>query len=200
MEKPTENTYPVNELIKRRWSPRAFADRPVERGKLYSLFEAARWAASSFNEQPWSFLVATKAESTRYVRLLDCLVEGNREWAKNAPLLMLSVARLDFERNGKPNRHAYHDVGLAMANLIFQATDCGLFAHQMAGFDVDRARESLEIPDGYDPVAMVALGYPGDVGTLPESLEQRERAPRTRKALADFVFSGTWRESFPFES
>ncbi len=133
MEKPADAQYPIHDLIKRRWSPRAFSDRPVERDILRSLLEAARWAPSSNNEQPWNFIVATKDDQAEFSRLLSCLVEGNSLWAQHAPVLMVSVARMSFEDDGKPNRHAFHDVGQAVANLIVQATTLGLMVHQMAG-------------------------------------------------------------------
>jgi nitroreductase len=197
MQKLAETRYPIHELLRERWSPRAFADRMVEPEKLRSLLEAARWAPSSFNEQPWSFIVATKEHAGEYERLLSCLVEGNVRWAQHAPVLMLSVARLAFERNQKPNRHAFHDVGLSVENLVIQATALGLAVHQMAGFHVDKARELFSIPDGHEPVAALVLGFPGDPAGLPEDLREREVAPRIRKPLESFVFSGQWGQSSP---
>jgi len=197
MRKLAETRYPIHELLRERWSPRAFADRMVEPEELRSLLEAARWAPSSFNEQPWSFIVATKQHPGEYERLLSCLVEGNVRWAQHAPVLMLSVAKLAFERNGKPNRHAFHDVGLAVENMVIQATALGLAVHQMAGFHVDKARELFSIPDGHEPVAALVLGFPGDPAGLPEDLREREVAPRIRKALESFVFSGQWGQSSP---
>ena len=197
MQKLAETRYPIHELLRERWSPRAFADRMVEPDKLRSLLEAARWAPSSFNEQPWSFIVATKEHPGEYERLLSCLVEGNIRWAQHAPVLMLSVAKLAFERNQKPNRHAFHDVGLAVENMVIQATALGLAVHQMAGFHVDKARELFSIPDSHEPVAALVLGFPGDPAGLPEDLRERERAPRTRKPLESFVFSGQWGQSSP---
>ncbi len=197
IEKLAETKHPIHDLLRRRWSPRAFADRAVEPEKLRILLEAARWAPSSFNEQPWSFIVATHENRVEYERLLSCLVEGNQRWAKTAPVLMLSVAKLAFERTGKPNRHAFHDVGLAVENLVIQATALGLIVHQMAGFDVEKAREQFQIPEGVEPVAAIALGYPGDLENLPEPLRERERAPRTRKPLEEFVFSGHWGQASP---
>src|SRR6266702_6198279 len=126
MEKLAETQYPIHDLLRRRWSPRAFSDRRVEPDKLRSLWEAARWAASSFNEQPWSFIVATRQKQEEHARLLSCLVEKNQQWARLAPVLMVSVAKLKFEKTGKPNRHAFHDVGLAMGNLLVEATALGL--------------------------------------------------------------------------
>ncbi|HAX80143.1 MAG TPA: nitroreductase [Cyanobacteria bacterium UBA11372] len=195
MDKTSDTQYPIADLIKQRWSPLAFADRLVEPEKLCSVLEAAKWAASSYNEQPWSFIIATKDNQAEFARLLSCLAEGNQEWAKNAPVLMLSVAKLYFQRNGTENRHAFHDVGAAAANLAIQATALGLLIHQMAGFDVPKARELYNIPEGYDPVAAIALGYLGDPETLSERLQQREFAPRTRKPLEEFVFSTTWNQA-----
>jgi nitroreductase len=192
MEKPAEAQYPILDLLRRRWSPRAFADRLVEPEKLRGLLEAARWAPSSYNEQPWSFLVATKDDPENFQRLLSCLVEGNQAWAQFAPVLMISIARLNFAQNGQPNRHAFHDVGLAAENLVIQAMALDLMVHQMAGFYPDKARELFRIPSGYEPVAAIAVGYPGEPDRLPEKLRQRELAPRTRKALREFVFGGEW--------
>lgn len=192
MEKPADARYPLHELMRRRWSPRAFSSRPVEPEKLALLFEAARWAPSCFNEQPWAFVFAAKDQPAEFDRLAQCLVEGNRAWAQHAAILMLSVAKLNFDYDGHPNRHAYHDVGLAVENMILQAVTLGILAHQMAGFDVEKARRDLAIPAGHDPVAMIALGYPGELDLLPEKLRQREAAPRTRRPLAQFVFAGIW--------
>ena len=192
-----DTQYPIDDLLRRRWSPLAFSEQRVEPEKLCSVLEAARWAASSYNEQPWSFIVATKDNPAEFDRLLGCLAEGNQEWAKNAPVLMLSVAKLYFERNGVENRHAFHDVGAAAALLSIQATANGLFIHQMAGFDVPKAREVYGISEGYEPVAAIALGYLEDSKILSEKLQQRENAPRTRKPLEKFVFSGSWNQVSP---
>jgi nitroreductase len=197
VEKPADAQYPIYDLIKRRWSPRAFSDRPVEPGTLRSLLEAARWAPSSNNEQPWNFIVATKDDQAEFSRLLSCLVEGNSLWAQHAPVLMVSVARLSFEDDGKPNRHAFHDVGQAVANLIVQATALGLMAHQMAGFHPDKVRELYGVPKEFEPVAAMALGYPGDPQSLPDKLRTRELAPRERKHIAEFVFTGRWGQTSP---
>ncbi|MCP9468454.1 MAG: nitroreductase family protein [Nitrospira sp.] len=192
MEKPAPTDYPIHELLARRWSPRAFAERPVEPEKLQSLFEAARWAPSSNNEQPWRFIVANKADETQWNRLFACLVEGNRVWAFRAPVLALSVASLYFGKTGAPNRHAMHDTGMAVQNLAIQAVALGLIVHQMAGFDVEQARKDLKIPSEYEPVAMIAVGYPGDPSLLSGALHEREVAPRRRQPVSSFVFSGEW--------
>ncbi|HVS35528.1 MAG TPA: nitroreductase family protein [Gemmataceae bacterium] len=192
MIKAASNDYPIHDLLKRRWSPRAFADRLVEPEKLRSLLEAARWAPSSFNEQPWIFLIGTRDRPEEYERVLGCLVEFNQAWAKAAPVLLLTCAHLTFDRNGQPNRHAFHDVGLAMANLTMQATAEGLAVHQMAGIVPERVRAAFGVPDGWDPVAAAAVGYAGDPNTLSDELRRREEAPSTRKPLTSFVFSGGW--------
>ena len=197
IEKSADTQYPINDLLRQRWSPLAFSDQMVEPEKLCSVLEAARWAASSYNEQPWSFIVATKDNQGEFERLLSCLAEGNQEWASNAPVLMISVAKLHFERNGVENRHAFHDVGAAATQLAIQATANGLFIHQMAGFDVPKTREIYSIPEGYEPVAAIALSYQGDPQTLSEKLQQRELTPRSRKLLEKFVFSGAWNQASP---
>lgn len=196
MEKPADSQYEIHELIKKRWSPRAFSGQAVEPEKLRSLLEAARWAASCFNDQPWNFILATRDDREEFARLLNCLVESNILWAQHAPVLMLSVARLNFEYNGKPNRHAFHDVGQAAANLTIQAAALGLFVHQMAGFDAAKAREQFSIPEGYEPVAAIAVGYLGDPDSLTAELRERELAPRTRRPQESFVFTGKWGKTF----
>ena len=197
MEKLAPAQYHIVDLIARRWSPRAFQERPVEPEKLKSLFEAARWAPSSSNEQPWRFLVATKEQRSDYDKLLNCLSERNVKWASRAPLLILSVASLLFEDDGNPNRHAMHDTGLAVENLVLQATALGLQAHQMAGYDVEKARKECQIPSGFEPVAMIAVGYPGDLAVMPDYLRERELKPRERQPIEDFVFSAGWGRTSP---
>ena len=197
MEKPAETAYAIEDVIARRWSPRAFEERPVEPGKLKRLFEAARWAPSSNNEQPWRFLVATRDNQSDYEKLFGCLSEGNSKWVFRVPVLMLSVASLFFEDDGKPNRHALHDTGMAVENLVLQATALGLQAHQMAGYDVDKARRECQIPSGFEPVAMIAIGYPGDPSILPDYLRQREVKPRERQPIGDFVLSASWARPSP---
>ncbi len=192
-----ETSEPIHELLSMRWSPRAFDTRPVEPEKLRALFEAARWAASSYNAQPWYFIVATKDDPKNFQRILDSFVEFNQGWAKSAPTLALSVAGSKFQHNGEQNRHALHDVGQAAANLALQAAALGLQVHQMAGILPDKARELFSIPEGYEPVAGIAIGYPGDASSLPEHLKERENAPRERKPLKSFVFAGKWGEPSP---
>jgi nitroreductase len=197
MEKLAETHAPVPELVQRRWSPRAFSSRPVEPEKLRSLFEAARWAASSGNTQPWSFIIATKDDPENFGRVLQAFNENNQAWAKDAPLIGLSVAALNFPGSDKPNRFAFHDVGQAAATLAITATDLGLQLHQMGGIFPDKAREIFGVPQDYEVVAGLALGYPGDANALPEKLRERELAPRQRKPAAEFVFTGQWGKTAP---
>ncbi len=192
MEKVAETRAPIDELLARRWSPYVFSERSVAPEILLSLLEAARWAPSSFNEQPWAFLVATKENPAEFERLLSCLVPANQEWARQAPVLMLSVAKLNFDRGGKSNRHAFHDVGLAAMSLVVEAMAHGLYVHQMAGILPERARELYSIPEGWDAVAGIAIGYVGDSSAVSEKLRQRDAAPRSRKPLEQMVFSGRW--------
>jgi nitroreductase len=192
MQRPAKTDFPIHDLLRERWSPRAFDARLIEPAKVKSLLEAARWAASSYNEQPWAFIVGTKDQPAQYASVLECLIEFNQGWARSAPMLLLTVAHLQFEKNGQPNRHAYHDVGLAMGNLSAQATAEGLLLHQMAGILPDRAKQVFAIPDGWEAVTGVAIGYPGDPATLPDPLRERELAERTRKPAASFVFAGKW--------
>ena len=200
MEKPAETKYPIEEILKRRWSPRAFSDRPVEPEKLQSLFEAARWAPSCFNEQPWAFIVATKSQPQEHANLLACLVEGNQKWAIDAPVLMVSVAKLNFDKTGKPNRHAFHDVGLAMGNMLVQATALGLFVHQMGGFSPEKVRAIYGVPEGFEPVAAIAIGYGLAADELPEAFREFALGARSRKPVSGFVFEGHWGETSRFAS
>jgi nitroreductase len=192
--KTAATRFPIEALLAERWSPRAFQQRAVEQEKLGSLLEAARLAPSCFNDQPWSFFVATRDERERFERLASCLVETNRAWAEKAPVLMLSVARKTFRQNGKPNRHAGHDVGLAVGGMLVQAQALGLSVHQMAGFDAQRARELLGIPDDHEPMAMTAVGYRGEPDALPDKLRERELAPRERRPLAEIAFGARFGE------
>ncbi len=186
--------HPILTAIAQRWSPYAYdASRPVEREKLLACLEAARWAASSYNEQPWSFIIATQQQPAEFARMLQCLAEPNQPWARHAPVLMLTVAARNFTRNNKPNRVAEHDVGLAIGNLAIQASALGLQAHQMAGIEPAKIRASYSVPEGYDPVTAVALGYPAATHSDAELL-QRDAGARARKKFADFVFAGAWKK------
>jgi nitroreductase len=190
MNKPATPGYPINELMRERWSPRAFLDKAVEPGKLLAIMEAARWAPSSFNEQPWTFFIARKEETEEFEKMLGCLVEANRAWAKGAPVLLISVVKKSFTQGGKPNRVAIHDVGLASENMTLQAVELGLLTHGMAGIEQEKVRDVYNLPEDYEAVAAWAIGYDGDPALLQGKLREMEEAPRTRKALKEFVFGG----------
>jgi nitroreductase len=197
-KKPAPAAVPIHELIVHRWSPRAFEARAVEPEKLRMLFEAARWAASSYNAQPWYFIVGVKDDPENYQKVLGSFVEFNQAWAKGAPVIALSVAGLKMPQDGSVNRHAFHDVGQAAATLALQATALGLQVHQMAGILPDKARQIFAIPADYEAVAGFAIGYPGDPLTLPEGrLRDNETGPRHRKPVSSFVFTGKWGEPSP---
>jgi nitroreductase len=187
-----ETAHPINYLLRQRWSPRAFADKRVEPEKLRSMLEAARWAPSSFNAQPWSFLVATKDEPADYQRMLGCLVEFNQRWARSAPVLMISVATSAFTHNGKPNRHAFYDTGAAVAMLAVEATSLGLHLHQMAGFEPEKVREAYHVPATAEAVSAIAVGYLGDPASLSDDLRKKEEVPGQRRPLSEFVFAKGW--------
>jgi nitroreductase len=192
--KRAKTEYPIHELLQKRWSPRAFVAQPVEPDKLRSILEAARWAASGGNLQPWAFVLGTQEDPDLFARLVGCLEEGNVRWAAKAPVLGLSIVRLT-RPNGRPNRTAMHDVGLAMQNLVIQATAFDLYVHMMGGYSTEKARSEFAIPDDHEPVAMFALGYLGDPTTLDEKHQQSELTERTRRPLADFVFGARWGEA-----
>lgn len=182
----------VLDVIQTRWSPRAFADTPVPTDALQQVLEAARWAMSSYNEQPWRYIVASRSsDPDGYDRILSCLNEFNRSWAENAPVLMLGFVKTEFEHNGNPNRHARHDLGAASAFLTLQATKLDLYVHQMAGILPDVIKETFDLPDDVEPVTALALGEIGDPDDLPEDLAQREYDKRSRKPLSEVVFDAS---------
>ena len=188
---PTD--HPIAALFATRWSTRAYQDRPVPAATLRSVLEAARWAASCMNEQPWNYLVTRRHEGPEaFAKLHACLSGGNQPWVAKAPVLMLSVARMTFAAKGTPNRHAFHDQGQANANLVAQAAALGLQCRQMAGFDAAKAREAFAIPEGYEPVDCIAMGFPVPLDEIPAEMRERELAPRVRKPLAEFVHLGDW--------
>jgi nitroreductase len=176
-------------VILERWSPRSFADREVSPATLAKVFEATRWAASSYNEQPWRFLVGTRGSSA-YEKIFQSLGEFNQKWARTAPVLILGVAKTKFSHNGTDNRVAFYDLGAAASYLTLQAAALGLATHQMAGFDPEAARKAFGIPPEYVIGAVIALGYQGEPAALdhPGMIEQ-ETSPRSRKPLSEIVFS-----------
>jgi nitroreductase len=199
MRNPAPTDVPVHELVRERWSPRAFSDKPVPANVLRGLFEAARWAPSSFNTQPWAYIVATKGDKENFDKIVGTMVEFNQGWTQHVPVVALSIAQVT-NKEGKPNRHAFHDVGSASAQLTVQAVSQGLFVHQMSGFDPAKARQVFDIPADWEAVAAMAIGYPGDPASLPDKLKQRELAPRTRKPLSEFVMAGRWGHTAPIVS
>lgn len=183
---------PINSILAGRWSPRAFSDRPVPQEYVISMLEAARWAPSSRNAQPWYFLVATRDQPTEHRRMVDCLKPRNQIWAVRAPVLLIALACNTDPGTGGENRYAWHDVGLATAQIIFEAESLGLRCHVMAGIDGLRIREQYGVPDGVDPVTAIAIGYQGDPADLPPGMAESEREPRHRRPLSETVFEGTW--------
>ena len=185
--KPAKTEFPVAELIANRWSPVGIdPEKPVSEEEVGSLLEAARWAPSSYNEQPWRYVVGYKGDE-RHGQLAECLVDGNA-WAREAAVLMLSVAKLKFERNDKANHHAMHDVGAASVSMHLQATELGLAMHQMAGFEIDKARELFNIDETFQPVAMIAIGYERAAEQLADGLKERDLAPRQRKPHDELIW------------
>jgi nitroreductase len=192
MEKPATTNFPITQLIEKRWSPRAFADRLLTRAEVGALFEAARWAPSAYNEQPWRFLFATRDDPSAFAQALGGLIPWNQAWAGHAALLVLCFQARRFERNGKENALAAHDVGLATENLLLQAQSLGLRAHVMSGIDPVAIRERYAVPDGFDPITAIAVGALGTAEDLPEDMQEGELAPRSRRALTEIVFKTAW--------
>lgn len=187
--------HPIQPMLAERWSPYVFSDRPVPNEDLRSLFEALRWSASSYNEQPWRYVVATKDDPEEYERLLSCLVEPNQAWAQHAPVLVLAIARTRFERNDKPNSAAQHDLGLAAGNLLTEASARRIDVHQMIGILPDRARELYDIPEDSTPLTALAIGYAGDPEAADPRFAERDRAARSRRPLRELVFSKRFGET-----
>ena len=192
MEKSSTIEQPLLEVIERRRSSRAYADKPVEPEKIKALFEAARWAPSSSNEQPWVYIYVTKEKTELWSKLLNTLLEGNRIWANKAPLLVMALARKNFLLNDKPNGSARYDLGAANAFLSLQATELGLNVHQMGGFNRETAKTEFNIPDTHEAVVVMAIGYPGDVAKLAENFKLRELAPRERYVQDSFVMNNSF--------
>ena len=194
--KPTD--VEIHDLLQRRWSPRAFDGRPIEPDRLRRIFEAARWAPSCYNEQPWRFVVGQKEAGEEYQKLFGLLAAGNQAWCSTAAVLVLVCARKTFSHNDKDNGWHLYDAGQAAAHLTVQAMAEGIFVHQMAGFDAAGASEMFQLSEIFCPVTMIALGYPGDVGQLPENLRSAELAPGSRRPAREVVFEGEWEKTASF--
>ncbi len=183
-----ESIKPVVKEISSRRSAMAFKSDRIGDGIISSLFDAASFAPSAYNEQPWRFYYAQHHKPEPFSRILSALAPGNQEWARNASMLVLTVAKTDLSLNGDPNYHAMHDLGLATAFLILQAESMGLVTHIMGGFDHERIREDLRIPAGYALGSVIAVGYPGDLSSLSEVNRRRATSPRSRKAIEEVAF------------
>lgn len=194
MKKPAISQAPLHELIAERWSGRSYdANRAVSSEHIISLLEAARWAPSCYGDQPWRFLVWDKnTDAASWQKALDCLVPFNQGWAKDAPLLILIAADTLFNHNGKPNRWGGYDTGAAAESLMIQATAFGMMTHQMGGFDSDKARAEFAIPEQFELMAMMSVGYAADPASLSAEDLAREQTPRTRRALGELFFTCTW--------
>ncbi len=194
LEKPATTLVTIHDIIARRWSPRAYDPvRPVERTRLLALLEAARWAPSCYGDEPWRFVVCDRYhDEARWTVALGCLAPGNQTWAQNAPVLALAVSDSAFSHNDKPNRWGGYDTGAASISLALQAAAEGMIVHQMGGFDPDQARKVFAIPERFTPMAMIAIGYQAELGTLSEEVRQRELQPRQRRPLEDSFFDGRW--------
>lgn len=188
MHKPAPADHPVHPLLQHRWSPRAYSATPVEPSDLDSILEAARWSPSSSNLQPWSFVVGDKHRNAGgYAKILAGLVPFNQGWAQHAPVLIVSVAHKNDPRSGKPNGHAWYDVGQAVAHLSVEATARNLYVHQMGGFDGAKLHADLGLAEGLEVVSVFTVGHVGDPNALPDGLRERELAPRARKPQGEFV-------------
>jgi nitroreductase len=192
--KLADTDYPIHELLQKRWSPRAFSEKLIDNELLNQLFEAARWAPSSYNEQPWRFIVAQKEDHEAYEKLASVMNEFNRSWATDAPVLVLALTKTTFDLDGRDNPHAGHDLGQAIAHLTFEATKNDLYVHQMAGISPEKARELYDISKDYNPMTMFAIGYKGQPESLSDKMRKQETSPRIRKNLDEIVFDGEWKE------
>lgn len=192
MNKEAVTEFDVIPLIKNRWSPRAFQDKEIEREKLQSIFEAARWAPSAFNEQPWRFITGIKSKGDTYERIADTLVEANARWATKAPVLVLTTTKLRFSHNNKENTASLYDLGQAVSMLTLQALHEGVYVHQMGGFSKEKAIENFDIYEVYAPVTVIAMGYLGTSANIPEDLQKGEESIRMRKRATEFVFENSF--------
>lgn len=195
MKKTATVDHPIQNLLAVRWSPYVFDEQPVPVADLQSLFEAARWAPSSYNEQPWRFVVGRRGEGDVHDRILQCLAEPNQQWAQKAPVLVLGTVVTEFVRNGNPNKAAMHDLGLAVGNLLVEATARGLHVHQMIGLDPEAARSAFSIPMNAEAVTAMAIGYADKIGAGDPMLAERDAKVRERRPISDFVFGDRFGDS-----
>ena len=187
MEKNANTDLNIHPLIKKRWSPRAFSPRIIEKAKLERIIEAARWSPSCFNEQPWRFIMGIKGENSIYDKIYSTLAEGNQVWAKQVPCLILIIVKVAFTHNGKPNKWSEYDCGQAAAYMSIQALEDNIYVHQMAGFDRRKAKNVFKISDEFEPIVVMAAGYIGDAKQLPDDLKKMELSPRKRLPVNDLV-------------
>jgi len=188
-KKQADTTYPIHEILQKRWSPRAFSDKSVDPQLVKQLFEAARWAPSAYNEQPWSFIFARKEDAETFNKLSQVMIEFNQGWAKSAPVLALGLAKMTYDLDGRTNKYAEYDLGQSVAHLTFEATRHDLYVHQMAGFEPEKAEKLFDIPDNYKPKVMFAIGYKGNANSLEGKLKKQETAPRSRKPLDEIILN-----------
>ena len=196
MIKLADTDYPIHELFVKRWSPYQFANRSVTETDLLSLFEAARWAPSSYNEQPWRFIVARKEDTQEFQKLLSVLEEANQTWAQHASALVLTSAHLEFDRNGKHNKAAIHDLGAAVGYLSLEATARGLAVHQIIGIQPELAKTTFNVPDEYEVLTAFAIGYAAETVADNQKFADRDQTKRARKPFSEFVYRNAWQEKF----
>ena len=198
MQKPAITEVPIADIIANRWSSRAYdANKPVTPAQIVALLEAARWAPSSYNDQPWRFIVCDKnTDLNAWQAAFDCLMPANQIWLANARVLVLCCANTVLDINQQPNRFAQYDMGAAVENLCLQATHLGLMTHQMGGYDSDKARSAFAVPAQFTLMAMVSVGYMGDQAQLNAELLARDTAARKRKNLTDLSYAGSWGKPF----
>jgi len=181
----------ILEIIQERWSPYSFSSAPVEKFKLKAIFEAAGCAPSCNNDQPWLFVFTTREHEMVFSDYIGFMNEGNKIWAKNAYAIVISMARTRFSHNGKPNRWAFHDTGMAVSNLLLQALALDVYVHQMGGYSVEKVKEYFKLGNDIEPVAMMAIGYLGDGSSLTPELLKRDEERRPRKSISEYIFKNT---------
>lgn len=198
IDKPAITSEPIHELLASRWSPRAFdPEQAVTREQITAMLEAARWAPSCFGDEPWRFIVLDRSrDPDNWRRGFECLAEGNRKWAYNAPVLFAALADSRFRARDRANRWAQYDTGSASMSLVLQAVALGLNAHQMGGFDAERLSATFGVPERFTPMAVIAVGFPGAPQDLPEEFQERELAERNRRPLEEIAFSGRWESPY----